>query len=569
MLNIRKGEITHLQKLIVLFFYGFMDDTIEYNTEYSTLKFLKSYVLHNGFGEVFKIIIMFIVLICTSETTDCLRSDILQNALKNIFYPATFIFWSGLEWEFWSFKFIVFIFALIGGVIVGIISLLVNFCICFIIYKYSYKFKCGKIAYHLGVKILDDPYSSSHVLWWWLWTYDFIMGGIKFLEWWTLLSIGIIISICYDIFENAYHNSAPRFQDVIYNNDEKKPDFQSICAISYIRADQTQSTFVLAEKISKQLCCMAFWLDALCINQEDPNDIHRQLVAMSEVYRQAAIVVVLLEQSDFGNDPEFTLNKSAILNLKRWTQDVWTAQEHLVNTNVVFSDKNGSMIHENNILSLLEYAKQNGDIEAAEILPIFYNVKECRIRRAVSLGDAWYLVSDRLTDDPLNYIWGILGMLHPMIRHHFIIGDHKTFEDGMQQILRLACERGDLSWLHLVGKKSYSSGKCNLLVPTPGEKQHFDVEYNRAGAAGWKIEYNNNSIGMSAVHGIICKFDIDRKIIEIENNGMLIFEGTFTLLDGEHLSLGMNVHLVAYLICLHSLDFDDKFAIVKQAHNVL
>ncbi|CAG8514051.1 2464_t:CDS:2 [Gigaspora margarita] len=104
-----------------------------------------------------------------------------------------------------------------------------------------------------------------------------------------------------------------------------------------------------------------------------------------------------------------------------------------------------------------------------------------------------------------------------MIWHHFIIGEYKNFEDGMQQILRLECERGDLSWLHLVGKKSYSSEKCNLLVPTPGEKQRFDVEYNRAGTAGWKIEYNNNSIGVSAAHG------------------------TFTLLDGENLSLGMNV----------------------------
>ncbi|KAF0538631.1 hypothetical protein F8M41_007665 [Gigaspora margarita] len=308
-----------------------------------------------------------------------------------------------------------------------------------------------------------------------LWTYDFIMGGIEFLEWWTLLSIGIIISVCYDIFENAYLHSAPRLQDVVYNNDEEKPNFRA---------------YVL------------------------------QLVAMSEVYRQAAIVVVLLEQNDFGNGPEFTLNKAAILNLKRWTQDVWTAQEHIVNINVLFSDKNGSMIHEANILSLLEYAKQNGDIEAAEILTIFYKVKECRIRRAVSLGDAWYLVSDRLTDNPLNYILGILGILHPMIRHHFIIGEHKTFEDGMQQILRLACERGDLSWLHLVGKKLYSSEKCNLLVPTPGEKQLFDVEYNRAGAA-----------------------------------------------EGENLSLGMDVYLVTYLICLHSFDFDDKFAIVEQAYN--
>ena len=33
---------------------------------------------------------------------------------------------------------------------------------------------------------------------------------------------------------------------------------------------------------------------------------------------------------------------------------------------------------------------QNGDIEAAEILMIFYKVKECRIRRAVSQSDTWY-----------------------------------------------------------------------------------------------------------------------------------------------------------------------------------
>ncbi|CAG8624801.1 2901_t:CDS:2 [Gigaspora rosea] len=84
---------------------------------------------------------------------------------------------------------------------------------------------------------------------------------------------------------------------------------------------------------------------------------------MFEVYRQSAFVVVLLEQSDFGNSPEFTLNKAAILNLKCWTQGIWTAQEHL-------------------------YANQNGDIKAAEILPIFYKVKECRIRCAVNLVDA-------------------------------------------------------------------------------------------------------------------------------------------------------------------------------------
>ncbi|RIB29121.1 hypothetical protein C2G38_2156223 [Gigaspora rosea] len=100
---------------------------------------------------------------------------------------------------------------------------------------------------------------------------------------------------------------------------------------------------------------------------------------MFEVYRQSAFVVVLLEQSDFGNSPEFTLNKAAILNLKCWTQGIWTAQEHLVNTNVVFNDK--------------------------------------------------------------NRLW-----------HHFIIGEHKNIEDGMQQILRLACEKGELSWLHVVGK---------------------------------------------------------------------------------------------------------------------
>ncbi|CAG8455835.1 3854_t:CDS:2, partial [Gigaspora rosea] len=260
-------------------------------------------------------------------------------------------------------------------------------------------------------------------------------------------------------------------QDVVYNDDEKKPDFQ------------------------------AYVLLMLYINQEHPNDKLRQLVAMSEVYRQAAIVVVLLEKAIFGNGQEFTLNKAAILTLKRWTQDVWST----------------SMIHGNNILSLLGYAKQNGNIEAAKILTIFYKIKEFRIRRAVSLSDAWYLVSNRLTDDPLNYILGILGMLHPMIKYHFI-REYKSFEDGMQQILRLTFD--------------------NLPVP----KNHFDVEYDRSGVSGWKIEYNNDRIGVSVVYGIIYKIDIDKKNIEIENNGKLIFEGTFTLLDGENLSLEMNAH---------------------------
>ncbi|CAG8520831.1 15007_t:CDS:2, partial [Gigaspora rosea] len=172
-------------------------------------------------------------------------------------------------------------------------------------------------------------------------------------------------------------------QNEVYNNDRKMPDFQSIYSINYIRADQTQSTFVLAEKVSKQLYC------------------------------KLQIVVVLLEQDNFGNGQEFTLNNAAILNLKRWTQDL---------------------------------------------------LKECRIRRAVSLSDAWYLVSNRLIDDPLNYILGILGMLHPMIKYHFNNGEYKNFEDGMKQILRLACERSELSWLHVVD---------NLPVPIPGKKQQI------------------------------------------------------------------------------------------------
>ncbi|CAG8466529.1 12168_t:CDS:2, partial [Gigaspora rosea] len=98
------------------------------------------------------------------------------------------------------------------------------------------------------------------------------------------------------------------------------------------------------------------------------------------------------------------------------------------------------------LIAISEYAKQNGDIEAAEILTIFYKVKDVELE----------------------------------VLHHFII----------------------------VGKKSYFSGKYNLLVPAPEEKHHFDVEYDRSGFAGWKIEYNNKNIGVSA---IICKIDIDKK----------------------------------------------------------
>ncbi|CAG8463777.1 2438_t:CDS:1 [Cetraspora pellucida] len=568
MLNIRKGEVAHLSKAIQCFFFGYIDDSIAYNTQYSILKWLKSYSLHNGPGEAIKLIIMVIALICVSGTTDYFRSNVLSNILKGIFYPAAFIgniVWSWPEGELGFFNFIL---ALIGGVIAAIISFFVYNYIYVLIYKHGHKFKCEKIAYHLLVKVLDDPYSPSLFIWWLQWTYDFIMGGVKIFEWSILLFIGFIINACYDVFEDAYYNSAPRFREVVYYNDEEVPKFRGICAISYIRADKTQSTFVLAEKVSKKLSCKVFWLDALCINQEDPNDRHSQLVAMSEIYRQASYVIVLLEQSDFGYGPGFMLNKTAILNLKRWTQDVWTAQEHLIGNIVVFCDKNGSVITENNILALLEDAKQNGDIEAAEMLPIFYRVRECRNRRAVSLGDAWYLISDRLTDDPQNYIFGMLGILHPMIRHHFIHGSRfVNFEDGMQQILRLSCERGDVSWLHLVGKKPYSPGKCNLLVPTPGQKQHFDVEYTRSGASGWKIEYYNNGIRTSAVHGIICEFDMDKQIIGIENYGKVIFQGSFTLLQGEKLSLGMNVYLVAYLVYLYAFDQDDKFAIVKQELN--
>ncbi|CAG8617141.1 368_t:CDS:2, partial [Racocetra persica] len=476
-------------------------------------------------------------------TTDYFRSNLSSNILKGIFYPSTFI----------------------GKVLMG--DMLWLWPISMFIRTHAYKFKCEKIAYHIFVKVLDDPYCPSLCIWWSQWTYDYIMGGVKTLEWCILLLIGLIVSICYDAFEDAYYNPAPRFCEVVYDNDEEKPTFQGICAISYIRADKTQSTFVLAEKISKSLYCPVFWLDALCINQEDPNDRHAQLVAMAEVFRQATYVAVLLEQSDFGYGPGFMLNKTAILNLKRWTQDVWTAQEHVIGPIVLFYDKNGSFISEDAVLLLLEDAKQNGDIEAAEMLPIFYRVRECRIRRGVSLGDAWYLISDRLTDDPKNYIFGMLGILHPMIRHHFIHGSRcVNFEDGMQQILRLACERGDLSWLHVIGKQS-SPGRYNWLVPTPGEKSHFDVEYIRSAATGWKIEYYNNDIRTSAVDGIIREFDVDKQIIEIENYGNVIFQGSFTLLNGEKLSIGMNVYLVAYLILLYTLDQEAKFAIVKQGLN--
>ncbi|CAG8634272.1 19894_t:CDS:2, partial [Gigaspora rosea] len=123
------------------------------------------------------------------------------------------------------------------------------------------------------------------------------------------------------------------------------------------------------------------------------------------------------------------------------------------------------------------YAKQNG---AAKMHTIFYIVKECRIRCAVSLDDK-----------------------------------AKSLKTEYK-ILRLACERSDLSWLYLVEKKIIFLRKIFLLLPTPWEKQHFDVEYDRSCVAGWKIEYNNNSIGYQQCMVLFAKLAMTKKDIDRE-----------------------------------------------------
>ncbi|RIB23263.1 hypothetical protein C2G38_2139851 [Gigaspora rosea] len=61
------------------------------------------------------------------------------------------------------------------------------------------------------------------------------------------------------------------------------------------------------------------------------------------------------------------------------------------------------------------------------------------------------------------------------------------------KILRLACERSDLSWLYLVEKKIIFLRKIFLLLPTPWEKQHFDVEYDRSCVAAWSLSNATNA----------------------------------------------------------------------------
>jgi hypothetical protein len=209
------------------------------------------------------------------------------------------------------------------------------------------------------------------------------------------------------------------------------------------------------------------WIDAICLNQQDQRELEVQVPIMCEIYSRACIVLVYLgsskDDSDFAMTsienlrdrlkaipdqiipddmlPELGIEAkghrvwTAIEDLLAcpWFSRVWTFQEATIAEEIIFGCGSkwlsgdilldlGIELNKKGLSGMverraLEEAYKNGGRSGKQLLSEIRRSRQAyQKHKSISIGRLLSITRGRNCKEPVDHLWGMLGLMQPKIR---------------------------------------------------------------------------------------------------------------------------------------------------------
>lgn len=187
-------------------------------------------------------------------------------------------------------------------------------------------------------------------------------------------------------------------------------------------------------------CNYAFvWMDAICINQENLQEVERHVQNMSRYYANCRGCV--------GVSGDTLTNM-----LKEWTKRVWTLQESILPRKLGFS----TIDIEINNIDITSYT-----IENSHYSKLFKEVQKMRTdfrKSKFSTAEALEIVSQRYSYYEHDRIYGIMGLISRDNEIYVSYNENPVIT--MRRFIFASSARGDHSWMQLSNQNNQLNGHC-------------------------------------------------------------------------------------------------------------
>ncbi|KAI6081621.1 heterokaryon incompatibility protein-domain-containing protein [Hypoxylon rubiginosum] len=134
-----------------------------------------------------------------------------------------------------------------------------------------------------------------------------------------------------ELFAASVEHDTPDFRAVSYAWNTQGP--RKCITVNGDQFEVAETVYVLLRNIHSWTCCtrsMDFWIDSICINQENTPEKNVQVPLMKDIYTKASHVIVWL-----GDGNEYTDQAIAVMrNSSVWEKDLANKQEPLRTTEI-------------------------------------------------------------------------------------------------------------------------------------------------------------------------------------------------------------------------------------------